>query len=90
MNIFIEIVIRDLRLALRSSGDIVAASMFFVIAVVLFPLGVGPGALLALLTLPLFIPVMKRPSSRAARPSSSGLLHGRPVSHGKACKLDAR
>ena len=51
-------VIRDLRLALRSSGDIVAASMFFVIAVVLFPLGVGPGALLALLTLPLFIPVM--------------------------------
>lgn len=42
MKIFIEIVIRDLRLTLRSSGDIVAASMFFVIAVVLFPLGVGP------------------------------------------------
>lgn len=42
MSIFIEIVLRDLRLTLRSSGDIVAASMFFVIAVVLFPLGVGP------------------------------------------------
>lgn len=42
MRIFMEIVLRDLRLMLRSSGDIVAASMFFVIAVVLFPLGVGP------------------------------------------------
>lgn len=42
VNIFIIIVLRDLRLILRSSGDIVAASMFFVITVVLFPLGIGP------------------------------------------------
>lgn len=42
MSIFIEIVLQNLRLTLRSSGDIVTASMFFVIAVVLFSLGVGP------------------------------------------------
>lgn len=33
---------RDLRLALRSAGDTVAVVTFFVIAIVLFPLGVGP------------------------------------------------
>jgi heme exporter protein B len=33
---------RDLRLALRSGGDVAAVLAFFVITVVLFPLGVGP------------------------------------------------
>jgi len=33
---------RDLRLALRRQGDIVAAMFFFIIVVSLFPLGVGP------------------------------------------------
>jgi heme exporter protein B len=37
---------RDLRLALRSGGDIVAVLAFFVITVVLFPLGVGPERML--------------------------------------------
>ena len=39
---------RDLRLAMRSRSDVAAVLAFFVIAVVLFPLGVGPDlALLA-------------------------------------------
>lgn len=33
---------RDLRLAVRQSADSLAAVLFFVLAVVLFPLGVGP------------------------------------------------
>jgi heme exporter protein B len=37
-----EIAGRDLRLALRRAGDTVAVVTFFVIAIVLFPLGVGP------------------------------------------------
>jgi heme exporter protein B len=37
-----EIVRRDVRLALRSAGDTIAVVTFFVIAIVLFPLGVGP------------------------------------------------
>ncbi|MEE9545857.1 MAG: heme exporter protein CcmB [Rhodospirillales bacterium] len=42
MNRFWGIVRRDLRLALRQGMDSLMAVMFFVIAVVLFPLGVGP------------------------------------------------
>ncbi len=42
MNRFWSIVRRDLRLALRQGMDSLMAVMFFVIAVVLFPLGVGP------------------------------------------------
>ena len=38
------IVRRDLALALRRAGDTVAVLAFFVIAIVLFPLGVGPEA----------------------------------------------
>ena len=37
-----EIARRDVRLALRRAGDTVAVVTFFVIAIVLFPLGVGP------------------------------------------------
>lgn len=37
-----EIARRDLRLAFRRAGDTVAVVTFFVIAIVLFPLGVGP------------------------------------------------
>ena len=37
-----EILRRDVRLALRSAGDTVAMVTFFVIAIVLFPLAVGP------------------------------------------------
>ena len=37
-----EILRRDVRLALRSAGDTVAVVTFFVIAIVLFPLAVGP------------------------------------------------
>jgi heme exporter protein B len=37
---------RDLRLALRSGGDVVAVLAFFVITVVLFPLGLGPERML--------------------------------------------
>lgn len=42
MNRFWSIVRRDLRLVLRQGMDSLMAVMFFVIAVVLFPLGVGP------------------------------------------------
>lgn len=42
MPVFIEIVRRDLRLAMRQGMDNVMVVMFFVLAVVLFPFGVGP------------------------------------------------
>ena len=42
MSAFVSIVARDLRLALRQGMDSVMVVMFFVIAVVLFPFGVGP------------------------------------------------
>ena len=44
MNGFMLIVRRDLRLALRQGMDSLMVVAFFVIAVVLFPLGVGPEA----------------------------------------------
>ncbi len=42
MNGFRAILVRDLRLALRQGMDSIMVVVFFVIAVVLFPLGVGP------------------------------------------------
>lgn len=42
MTAYLAIVRRDLRLALRQGMDSVMVVMFFVIAVVLFPFGVGP------------------------------------------------
>jgi heme exporter protein B len=39
---FVAIVSRDLALALRRASDTVAVITFFVLAIVLFPLGVGP------------------------------------------------
>lgn len=42
MAAFIEIVRRDLRLAMRQGMDSLMVVMFFVLAVVLFPFGVGP------------------------------------------------
>jgi len=42
MTAFLEIVRRDLRLAARQGMDNVMVVMFFVLAVVLFPFGVGP------------------------------------------------
>ena len=44
MNGFTHILMRDLRLAQRQGMDSIMAVMFFVIAVVLFPFGVGPEA----------------------------------------------
>lgn len=44
MNVFVRIVKRDLRLAQRQGMDSVMVVAFFVIAVVLFPFGVGPEA----------------------------------------------
>ena len=38
----VQIIFRDLRLALRQGLDAVMVLMFFVITVTLFPLGVGP------------------------------------------------
>ena len=46
MRTFLVLLSRDLRLALRSSGDVAAVLAFFVITVVLFPLGVGPETVL--------------------------------------------
>ena len=42
MSGFMTVIRRDLRLALRQGMDSLMVVMFFVIAVVLFPLGVGP------------------------------------------------
>ncbi len=42
MGRFLSIVHRDLRLALRQGSDSVMVVMFFVLTVVLFPLGIGP------------------------------------------------
>ncbi len=44
MSRFLVIVRRDLRLALRQGADSLLVTAFFVIAVVLFPFGVGPEA----------------------------------------------
>lgn len=46
MRAFLVLLSRDLRLALRSGGDVAAVLAFFVITVVLFPLGVGPETVL--------------------------------------------
>ena len=46
MRTFLVLLSRDLRLALRSGGDVAAVLAFFVITVVLFPLGVGPETVL--------------------------------------------
>ena len=43
MKRFLLIVRRDLRLALRQGSDTLMVVAFFVIAVVLFPFGIGPG-----------------------------------------------
>ena len=42
MNRFLQIVHRDLRLALRQGSDSVMVVTFFVLTVVLFPFGIGP------------------------------------------------
>lgn len=42
MSRFVEIVRRDLRLALRQGSDSVMVVTFFVLTVVLFPFGIGP------------------------------------------------
>ena len=42
MGAFGHIVARDLRLALRRPTDAVSVVLFFILAIVLFPLGVGP------------------------------------------------
>lgn len=39
---FMDVVVRDLRLALRQGSDSVMVVTFFVLAVVLFPFGIGP------------------------------------------------
>jgi heme exporter protein B len=44
MTAFRLLVLRDLRLALRQGGDAAMVVAFFVLAVVLFPFGVGPEA----------------------------------------------
>lgn len=42
-SLFALIVVRDLRLAIRSAGQWLNPLLFFVIVVSLFPLGIGPG-----------------------------------------------
>jgi heme exporter protein B len=42
LNRFLEVVRRDLRLALRQGSDSVMVVTFFVLTVVLFPFGIGP------------------------------------------------
>jgi len=46
VNGFAALVGRDLRLALRQGGDAATVAAFFVLAVILFPFGVGPEPLL--------------------------------------------
>lgn len=42
MSVFISLIRRELRLAVRQGADSMMVVMFFVLVVVLFPLGVGP------------------------------------------------
>ena len=42
MNRFLTLALRDLRLALRQGSDAATAVLFFVLTVLLFPLGIGP------------------------------------------------
>ena len=42
MNTFLALVARDLSLARRRGGEAAIAVLFFVVAIVLFPLGIGP------------------------------------------------
>ena len=42
MNAFFVIVRRDVTLALRRASDTISVVLFFVLAIVLFPLGIGP------------------------------------------------
>ena len=42
MNGFSTLLMRDLRLVLRRPGDVGVVLAFFVVATVLFPLGIGP------------------------------------------------
>jgi heme exporter protein B len=44
MNRFLDIIRRDLRLALRQGSDSVMVVTFFILTVVLFPFGIGPEA----------------------------------------------
>jgi heme exporter protein B len=46
MGAFLAIVRRDLRLAFRQGGDALFAVMFFVLAAILFPFGIGPDPVL--------------------------------------------
>ena len=42
MNVFFAIVRRDVRLALRRMSDTMSVVLFFILAIILFPLGIGP------------------------------------------------
>ncbi|MBC26975.1 MAG: heme exporter protein CcmB [Rhodospirillaceae bacterium] len=42
MSVFLALLVRDLRLAVRQSSDGVTVLSFYIIAIVLFPLGLGP------------------------------------------------
>jgi heme exporter protein B len=42
MNIFVTVVMRDLRLALRRKSEVLSAMFFFVVVAALFPLAIGP------------------------------------------------
>src|SRR5580765_1646118 len=44
MTAFAALIARDLRLAWRRPGDVAVVLAFFVVATVLFPLGIGPEA----------------------------------------------
>jgi heme exporter protein B len=46
MKRFLGLVVRDVRLALKAGSDATVAIMFFILAATLFPLGVGPDAVL--------------------------------------------
>lgn len=43
MRLFLALIGRELRLSLRHGADTLAAVLFFVVVIALFPLGVGPG-----------------------------------------------
>jgi heme exporter protein B len=42
MSIFVTVVMRDLRLALRRKSEVLSAMFFFVVVAALFPLAIGP------------------------------------------------
>ncbi len=84
MNTFISIVKRDLQLAMRQGMDSVMVVAFFILAVMLFPFGVGPEAL-SVTQAARLAAILPSPKTRSAsRPTNSVRKRTRQIIDGAA------